>query len=89
MPEDPGVRVTLVGDRVQDKPLEGDMEELRPTPPAKALTEVMVIAEVAAEPALVVRLVGLAVIEKSGTAMLYVTVAVRERDPLVALTVTV
>lgn len=75
MPEDPGVRVTLVGDRVQDKPVEGDMEEVRVTLPANALTEVMVIVEVAAEPALAVRLVGLAVVEKSGTAMLYVTVA--------------
>jgi hypothetical protein len=72
--EDPGVRVTLVSDKAQARPEEGDVEELRFTVPGKALTEEMVIVEVAAEPALVVKLAGLAVIEKSGTAMLYVTV---------------
>jgi len=72
----PGVRVTLLGDRVQDRPVDGDVEELRFTVPVKALTDETVIVEVVAEPALVVRLDGLAVIEKSGTLMLYVTVAV-------------
>ena len=76
MPEDPGVRVTLVGDVVQVRPFTGDVEELRLTMPAKALTEEMVIVDIPAEPALVATLVGLAVIEKSGTLMLYVTVAV-------------
>jgi hypothetical protein len=46
------------------------MEELRFTVPVNPLTEEMVIVAVTAEPALVVRLAGLAVIEKSGTAML-------------------
>ena len=73
--EDPGVRVTLVGDKAQDRPVEGDVEELRFTVPGKAFKEEMVIVEVTVEPALVVKLIGLAVIEKSGTAMLYVTVA--------------
>ena len=76
MPEDPGVSVTLVGDVVQARPFTGDVEELRLTIPAKALTEEMVMVDVAAEPALVATLVWLAVIEKSGTLMLYVTVAV-------------
>jgi hypothetical protein len=76
VPEDPGVRVTLLGDVVQVTPFTGDVEELRLTMPAKALTEDMVIVDVAAEPALVATPVGLAVIEKSGTLMLYVTVAV-------------
>ena len=67
MPEDPGVRVTLVGASVQVRPVAGDVEELRFTVPRKALTEEMVIVEVTAEPALVATLVGLAVIEKSGT----------------------
>ncbi len=76
MPEAPGVRVTLGGVRVQDKPLEGDVEELRFTVPGNALTEETVIVDVAAEPAVLVALTGFAMIEKSGTAMLYVTVAV-------------
>jgi hypothetical protein len=76
VPEDPGVRVTLVGARVQVRPVAGDVEELRVTVPGKALTEEMVMVEVAAEPAFVATLVGFAVIEKSGTLMLYVTVAV-------------
>lgn len=70
------MRVTLVGASVQVRPVAGDGEEARFTVPGKALTEEMVIVEVTAEPALVATLVGLAVIEKSGTLMLYVTVAV-------------
>jgi len=70
VPEDPGVRITLVGDRVQVRVVEGDIEELRFTVPGKALTEETVIVEVTAEPALVVTPVGLAAIEKSGTFML-------------------
>jgi hypothetical protein len=70
------VRLTLVGARVQVRPVEGDMEELRFTVPGKALTDETVTVEVTAEPAFVATLVGLAVIEKSGTLMLYVTVAV-------------
>ena len=76
VPEDPGVRITLAGDRVQVRPVEGDMEEVRFTVPGKALIEESVIVEVTAEPALLVTLVGLALTEKSGTLMLNVTVAV-------------
>ncbi len=76
MPEGPGVRLTLAGVSVQIRPVEGDMEELRFTVPGKALTDETVMVEVTAEPAFVATLVGLAVIEKSGTLMLYVTVAV-------------
>jgi hypothetical protein len=75
VPDDPGVRITLVGERVQVRPVEGDMEEVRFTVPGKALTEEIVIVAVTAEPALLVTLVGLALIEKSGTLMLNVTVA--------------
>ncbi len=69
------MRITLAGVRVQDRPVEGDVEELRFTVPGNALTEETVIVDVAVAPALVVKLTGFAVIEKSGTAMLYVTVA--------------
>jgi len=57
--------------------------------PTNPLTDDTVIVDVVPEPALVVRLVGLALIEKSGTAILYVTVALWERDPSAPLTVTV
>jgi len=57
--------------------------------PIKPLTDETVIVEVVVEPALVVRLDGFALIEKSGTAILYVTVAVCESDPSAPLTVTV
>jgi hypothetical protein len=76
VPEDPGVRITLVGERVQVIPVVGEMEELRFTVPGKALTEEIVMVEVTAEPALLVTLDGPALIEKSGTLMLKVTVAV-------------
>jgi hypothetical protein len=76
VPEDPGVRITLVGERVQVRPVVGEMEELRFTVPGKALTEEIVMVEVTAEPALLVTLDGPALIEKSGTLMLNVTVAV-------------
>ena len=76
MREAPGVRVTLVGVRVQDRPVEGDVEELRFTVPGNALTDETVIVAVTAEPASVVKVTGFAVIVKSGTAMLNVTVVV-------------
>jgi hypothetical protein len=65
------------------------MEELRFTVPVNPLTEEIVIVAVTAEPALVVRLAGLAAIEKSGTAMLYVTAVVCDSEPSAPLTVTV
>jgi len=52
------------------------MEELRFTVPVKPFNDPTVIVEVTEEPELVVTLVGFALIEKSGTFMLYVTVAV-------------
>jgi len=55
---------------VQDRPVDGEIEELRFTVPVNPLTEEIVIVVVTAEPALVVTLPGLAVIEKSGTAIL-------------------
>jgi hypothetical protein len=89
VPEDPGVRITLVGERVQARPVEGNMEEVRLTVPGKALIEEIVIVEVTAEPALLVTLDGLALIEKSGTLTLNVTVAVWESSPSAPLTVIV
>ena len=55
---------------MQDRPVGGEIEELRFTVPVNPLIEEMVIVVVMAEPALVVKLAGLAVIEKSGTAIL-------------------
>jgi hypothetical protein len=86
VPEIP--RTTLAGEKVQARPVDGDMEELRFTVPVNPFTDATVTVVVPAEAALVVKLVGLAVIEKSGTAMLNATVAACESDPLVALTVT-
>jgi hypothetical protein len=70
VPVDPGVRVTLVGDRVQDRPVDGDIEEVRLTVPGNPFTDMIVIVVVPAKPALVAMLIGLALIEKSGTDML-------------------
>ena len=61
---------------MHDIPVEGDAVELSCTIPTKPLTDETVIVELAVEPALVVKLDGLALIEKSGTAILYITVAV-------------
>jgi hypothetical protein len=63
-------RVTLVGVRVQDNPVEGDTDDIRLTVPVNPLIDVTVIVEVPAVPALTGTLVGLAVTEKSGTATL-------------------
>jgi hypothetical protein len=65
------------------------MAEVNCTMPTKPLTDDTVIVDVVVEPALVVRLDGLALIEKSGTAILNVTVAVWESNPSAPLTVTV
>jgi hypothetical protein len=51
-------------------PVDGAVEELRFTVPAKPFTDEIVIVAVAVEPAFVAKLDGLAVIEKSGIAML-------------------
>jgi hypothetical protein len=63
-------RVTLVGVRVQDNPVEGDTDDIRLTVPVNPLIDVTVIVEVPGVPALTGTLVGLAVTEKSGTATL-------------------
>ena len=79
MREAPGVRVTLVGVRVQDRPVPVHLlpgSSRRFTVPGNALTDETVIVAVTAEPALVVKVTGFAVIVKSGTAMLNVTVVV-------------
>ena len=76
----------LVGLRVHVNPA-GDTVEARATVPVKALTGATVIVEVAVAPARAVTLVGLATTVKSR--MLTVTVAERDRVPLVPVTVTV
>jgi len=63
-------RVTLVGDRVQDNPAEGDTDDVRLTVPVNPLIDVTVIVEVPAVAAMADTLVGVAVTEKSGTATL-------------------
>lgn len=63
-------RVTLVGVRVQDNPVEGDTDDVRLTVPVNPLIDVTVIVEVPAVPAMTDTFVGLAVTEKSGTATL-------------------
>jgi len=65
--------VTLVGVRVQVKPVAGDTVAVRLTTPLKPCDAVMVIVDVPAVPALTVTLVGLAAIVNSCT--LKVTVA--------------
>jgi hypothetical protein len=79
--------VTLVGVRVQVKPVAGLTVEVRLTNPLKPCWAVIVIVEVPEAFAETVTLVGLAVIVKSWT--VYVTVAERARLPLVPVTVTV
>lgn len=60
--------VTLAGVRVQVRPVVGDTAVKSMTVPAKPLTELTVIVEVPAVPALTVTVAGLAVIVKSATA---------------------
>jgi hypothetical protein len=76
----------LVGLRVHVKPA-GDTDEVSATVPVKPFSGATVIVDVAAVPALTATVVGLAVTEKSVT--VYVTVAVRDREPLVPVTVAV
>ena len=68
-------RFTLVGLRAQVNPVEGDTVDARVRVPENALIDASVIVEVPGVPALTIAVVGLAVTEKSGTATLYVTVA--------------
>ncbi len=85
VPEAPSV--TLVGLSVQVRPVAGEIVWLRATVPVKPFTAVTVMVEVAAEPALTVTVVGLAVTVKSR--IVTVTVAVLDRELLVPVTVTV
>jgi hypothetical protein len=68
VPEDP--RVTLVGDSVQVRPVEGDMVSVRETVPVKPWRGATVIVAVPAVPELIVTDVGLAVTVKSFTVRL-------------------
>ncbi len=76
----------LLGVRVHVRPA-GATEEVKVTVPVKPWRGATVIVEVAAVPAVVVTLVGLAVTEKSRT--VNVTVALWLVLPLVPVTVTV
>ena len=79
--------VTLVGVRVQVRPVVGDTVAVRLTTPVKPWRAVIVIVEVPAVPAFVETAVGLADMVKSWTVT--VTVAVWDSVPLVPVTVTV
>jgi len=81
-------RVMLEGVRVHVGP-DGDTELVSVTVPVNPLTGAIVIVEVAAVPTLTLPDVGLGVTEKSGTATLYVTVALCDRVPVTPVTVTV
>ena len=59
--------VTLVGDRVQLRPVAGDIVSVRATTPEKPLTAVTVIVEVLGVPIVAGTVVGLAAIVKSTT----------------------
>jgi len=69
----PLLSVILVGDRVQLRPVDGETVAVRLTVPVKPLRPVTVMAEVPVPPEGKLRVVGLAVTEKSWT--VYVTVA--------------
>jgi hypothetical protein len=64
------VSETLDEESVQDRPVEGKMDELRATVPAKEFRDSMVTTDVPETPVLTLRLFGFATIEKSGMAML-------------------
>lgn len=66
-------RLTLLGVRVQDKPVAGNIEEVRVTVPVKPFTGAMVIVEVLATPAFTVSVVGAAATVKSWTLVVTVT----------------
>jgi hypothetical protein len=79
--------VTLVGVRVQVKPVAGLTFELRLTSPLKLCSAFIVMVELPETPAETVTVVGLADIVKSWT--VYVTVAECDRLPFVPVIVTV
>jgi len=82
-------RVTLVGLTSHVNPVSGETVDDRVTVPVNELIEVSAIVDVPVVPALTITLVGLAATEKSGTATLYVTVALCDRVPVMPVTVTV
>jgi hypothetical protein len=59
-------KTILVGDRVQVRPVDGEIVAERTMLPVKPLIPVTVIVEVPEEPTATLTLVGLAVIAKSG-----------------------
>lgn len=81
--------MTLVGVRVQVKPVAGETDDVKVTVPVKPLTGVTVIVDVPAAPARTVTLVGLAVTVKVGVPTLKVTVTVCDKPPLVPVTIMV
>ena len=90
VPVPPADRVTLLVLRLVVGP-DGFMAETRLTVPVKPLRLVIVMVDVADDPAWIVRLVGFAVTVKScggGGGTTAVIVATCESDPLVPVTVT-
>jgi len=83
----PVLSATLVGKRVQVRPVAGEALAARPMLPVNPWTPVTVMAEVPVAPARMVSLVRLAATVKSWTVK--VTTAVRVKPPLEPLTVTV
>jgi len=79
--------VTLVGDRVHVRPVEGDIVSVRETGPEKPFRPVTVIVEDPLAPARVVTVVGLAVVVKSWD--VNVTVVETLFGPFVPVTMTV
>ncbi len=89
MPELPvDVSMTLVGFSVQVMP-GGETVSVKETVPVKPPIEDTVTVEVPVPPVLTLTEVGLAVIEKSITENVSVTVAVCDNDPLAPVIVTV
>jgi hypothetical protein len=84
VPEPP---VTLVGVKVQVRPTEGDIVNVRATVPVNALAGAMVMVDIPVAPTLTWTAVGLAVTVKSVTVI--VTVVEWESVPLIPSTVTV
>lgn len=85
VPEEPNV--TLVGDNVQVRPVDGDTFDVRATVPVNPWSELTVIVEAPETPARTVTVVGLAETVKSWT--VNATVAECESELLVPVTVTV
>lgn len=78
-----------LGVNVQVRPVAGDTVAVRVTVPVNPPTRATVIVDVPAAPARMVTLVGLAVMAKSCTPAVKVTVVVWDSVPLAPVTVTV